>query len=322
MQVTSTGPQTIHKAEGDGVTLGCTYTPDSFDTGELDIEWSIVSPDITQKDHLLMSYTGGTKYSHTVHGSVKEIKFAAADPSMGDASLSIAVLSSAHSATFQCKVKKPPGVDTRKVSLVVMAKPSVPRCWVEGRQLVGEAVSLHCKSAQGSTPLKYMWSREGGGPSPLAASQDSVAGQLVISNHSESFTGVYLCKVTNAVGTEHCRIHLKAEKLPNRAGVIVGTVVGSLLLIILLLLLLWLLLCKLGDRPRYEKEVSNEIREDAPAPQSRPVSRATSRSLIRYPGVAYVGNSDLSCVADDPAGMDTQFDEDEQSRRSHKTAPD
>lgn len=41
---------------------------------------------------------------------------------MGDASLSISLLSPAQSATYKCKVKKSPGVDTRKVSLVVLGK--------------------------------------------------------------------------------------------------------------------------------------------------------------------------------------------------------
>ena len=53
LQLTSTGPQTIKRAEGESVTLGCTYTPGSSDTGELDIEWSVVSPDTTQKDQLV-----------------------------------------------------------------------------------------------------------------------------------------------------------------------------------------------------------------------------------------------------------------------------
>lgn len=69
-----------------------------------------------------MSYTSGTQY---VHGNVtltKGVSFAAHDPSAGDASLSISLLSPAQSATYQCKVKKSPGVDTHKVSLVVMGK--------------------------------------------------------------------------------------------------------------------------------------------------------------------------------------------------------
>lgn len=53
MQVTSTGPQTIQKAEGESVTLSCSYTSSPFDSGELDIEWSVVSPDTTQKDEMV-----------------------------------------------------------------------------------------------------------------------------------------------------------------------------------------------------------------------------------------------------------------------------
>lgn len=55
MQITSTGPQTIQKAVGEEVILGCTYSPGPQDTGELDIEWSNLSPDMTQKDKLVGS---------------------------------------------------------------------------------------------------------------------------------------------------------------------------------------------------------------------------------------------------------------------------
>lgn len=72
--------------------------------------------------HQLVSYTGGTKYFYGNHAFERELSFAAGDPSMGDASLSIALLSPAHTATYQCKVKKAPGVDMHKMSLVVMGK--------------------------------------------------------------------------------------------------------------------------------------------------------------------------------------------------------
>ncbi|CAJ1071284.1 coxsackievirus and adenovirus receptor homolog [Xyrichtys novacula] len=300
MQVTSTGPQTIQKAEGESVTLGCRYTLSASDTGELDIEWSVVSPDPTQKDQMLISYTSGTKYIHGDNDVVKGLGFAANDPSFGEASLSISPLSPAHSATYQCKVRKSPGVDTRKVSLMVLAKPSVPKCWVEGGELVGEAVSLHCKSAKGSTPLKYTWRREIGGPIPAAATQNSVTGELKISNHSLSLAGIYLCEANNAVGAEHCRINLKASKPPNRAAVIVGTVVGSILLTFILLVFIVLVVWKLSSRHRREKEFSNEIREDVPPPESRPVSRHTSRSTSQHPQVSYcqVGESEVNSVSE------------------------
>lgn len=53
MEITSSGPQTIQKPLGVTVNLGCTYTPGPQDTGELDIEWSNLSPDMTLKDQLV-----------------------------------------------------------------------------------------------------------------------------------------------------------------------------------------------------------------------------------------------------------------------------
>lgn len=50
-----TGAQTIHKAEGESVTLGCRYTLSPLDIGDLDIEWSVVSPDTTQKNQMVRS---------------------------------------------------------------------------------------------------------------------------------------------------------------------------------------------------------------------------------------------------------------------------
>ncbi|XP_036385377.1 coxsackievirus and adenovirus receptor homolog [Megalops cyprinoides] len=281
MQVTSAGPQTIQKAQGEKVTLECMYTPAPSDVGELDIEWSVVSPDMTQKDNLIMSYTGGKKWTHGDPTLTTGLEFRAGDPSHGDASVSIAALKVSHTGTYQCKVKKAPGVDMRKVTVVVMERPSVPKCWMEGSDSVGGAVSLHCKASQGSTPLKYLWARESGGTVPPSATQDPLTGELRIGNLSESFSGSYRCEVSNAVGTERCRFVLRAQKPPSRAGVVVGTVIGALLLVIILALLLFLLICAL--KRRKNKEAANDIREDSPPPVSRPHSRVSSFR----PGVIY-----------------------------------
>uniref|UniRef100_H2SII9 V-set and immunoglobulin domain containing 8a n=2 Tax=Takifugu rubripes TaxID=31033 RepID=H2SII9_TAKRU len=287
MQVTSTGPLTMQRAEGDGVSLGCRYRTSPSDTGELDIEWSMINPDTTQKNQMLLSYTSGTKYIHGSGVFAHGLSFAAGDPSMGDASLTISLLSFAHSGTYQCKVKKSPGVDMLKMSLAVMVKPSVPKCWVEGGDVVGEALSLHCKVEKGSPPLRYSWTRISGGPFPATATQEGATGELRITNHSQSFAGLYDCRASNTVGAERCRVVLKANKPPNRAGVIIGTIVGSLLLVFILLAFLAVLTWKLRSRYRPEKEFSNEIREDAQPPVSRPVSRYTDRSSARCPQVLY-----------------------------------
>ncbi|KAJ7987264.1 hypothetical protein DPEC_G00336930 [Dallia pectoralis] len=307
MLVTSTGPQTVQMAQGERVILGCAYTFEPGDTGDLDIEWSMISPDATQKDRLLLSYAGGIEYVHGTPDLTKGLDFATDDPSQGNASLTIASLSPAHSATYQCKVKKSPGVDMRKVSLVVMVRPSVPKCWLEGEAVKGEAVSLHCNSSQGSSPLSYAWTRDTGPVLATATQSHVTGGVLSISNHSETFAGVYACEVTNAVGSERCTIKLAANEPPNRTGAIIGTVVGCLLLTVIIAILIWLVLYKWESRVRrYEKEVSNDIREDVPAPDSRTHSRGTSlRSGVAYSqvGVSQSGRSDHTPIPSSGSGF-------------------
>lgn len=70
----------------------------------------------------LISYTSGSTFVHDNAEFTYGLRFAATDPSAGDASLSMALLTPAHSATYQCKVKKAPGVDMLKVSLAILGK--------------------------------------------------------------------------------------------------------------------------------------------------------------------------------------------------------
>nr|XP_020446197.1 coxsackievirus and adenovirus receptor homolog [Monopterus albus] len=281
MQITSTGPQTIQKPEGDTVNLGCAYTAGPQDSGDLDIEWSSLSPDMTQKDTLILSYAGGQTLYYGDPSLSKRLQFIA-DPAQGDASINISNVRPSDTATYKCKVKKTPGVDTRKVTLAVMVPPSVPQCWVEGGEEKGGPVSLRCKSSVGSTPISYIWTRQTGGAMPSTATQNSQSGELLIQNHTDSNVGRYACEASNAVGKGQCKYELNAYNPTNKVGVIVGAVLGALLLLLLLLLLIWLLICCCHKR-RYEKEVANEIREDTRAPESRPASRNSSyRSVMSY----------------------------------------
>ncbi|XP_058491047.1 V-set and immunoglobulin domain-containing protein 8b [Solea solea] len=286
MEITSSGPQTIQKPVGVTVNLGCTYTPSPQDTGQLDIEWVDLSPDMTQKDKLILSYAGGQTHQYGDASVSRRIKFTG-DPKQGDASISLSDLKITDTATYQCKVKKSPGVDMRKVTLVVMVPPSAPKCWVEGGEEKGGTVSLHCESSQGSNPLSYVWTRATGGVIPPTATQDPQSGVLMIKNHTDSNAGRYVCEAKNGVGTAQCKYELHAYNPTNKVGVIVGAVIGALLLLLLLLFLIWLLICCCHKR-RYEKEISNEIREDTAAPDSRPGSRASSirassiRSVLGY----------------------------------------
>ncbi|XP_027026846.1 V-set and immunoglobulin domain-containing protein 8b isoform X2 [Tachysurus fulvidraco] len=274
IQVTSTGPQTIKKPQGADIILGCTYNESPSDTGQLDVEWSIVSPDMTQKDKLVLSYSGGREYKLGDTGLMSRLKFVG-DPSKGNATISISSLIIADTATYQCKVKKPPGIDSRKITLVILEHPSVPSCWVKNGVEVGGTVSLLCKSSKGSNPLIYKWTKENGEALPSTASQNPQTGELLIYNHSQSYTGNYVCVVSNEVGMEQCKYTLKAYNL-----------------------------CCYQKR-RYEKETANEIKEDAAAPESQPGSRYSSfRSMLGYhphQGITY------SSVRNSPKRADSDY---------------
>lgn len=41
----------------------------------------------------------------------------------------------------------------------LIVKPSKPRCWMDGKPLVGSDVKLSCKSSDGSDPISYKWDR-------------------------------------------------------------------------------------------------------------------------------------------------------------------
>ena len=69
----------------------------------------------------LLSYAGG-KTLHYGDASLSARLGFVSDPTKGDASVSIGSLLVSDTATYQCKVKKAPGVDMRKVTVVVMGE--------------------------------------------------------------------------------------------------------------------------------------------------------------------------------------------------------
>ncbi|XP_059498794.1 coxsackievirus and adenovirus receptor homolog isoform X4 [Stegostoma tigrinum] len=206
LRITSTGPQTLHVAEGESADIGCQYQVEATDLGALDVEWSIMSPDTTKVDQVVSLYDRGQhgdryrvltyaheevfEYPSPVSG---RLSFLEADPSLGNASVRLVSLRITDTNTFQCKVKKAPGIDSRKVT-----------------------VGVH----------------------------DHSSGILLIRNSTSESYGTYQCTVRNLVGHEDCLIILSAGSDSRDVGPIVGAVLGTLLALLLLLFLLWLLCCR------------------------------------------------------------------------------
>ncbi|KAG8589510.1 hypothetical protein GDO81_006420, partial [Engystomops pustulosus] len=137
----------------DNVTLPCQHRLALGNN--LDIEWLLNDSDHRQK--VILSYSGGRIYEYNeLKGRYSFIS----DFLAGDAAMFIRSLEPSDAGMYTCKVKNDGDYDMSYVFLKVSVMPSEPGCWIEGEQILGRNVTLHCKSAVGSQPMKYQWQRK------------------------------------------------------------------------------------------------------------------------------------------------------------------
>ena len=67
-------------------------------------------------------YSGDRSYEDYYIEMKGRVHFNSADPKNGDASINLTGLKSADSGTYQCKVKKAPGIRSRRMLLIVMGE--------------------------------------------------------------------------------------------------------------------------------------------------------------------------------------------------------
>uniref|UniRef100_A0A8D2JFY8 Ig-like domain-containing protein n=1 Tax=Varanus komodoensis TaxID=61221 RepID=A0A8D2JFY8_VARKO len=218
VKINAKGREVIYLAKGDSVKLGCPYElePHDQDLDDLDIEWTQMNSDPTNLDNVILSY----------HGHLRQrVAFALPDPSRYDASINLQNVELSDTATYECKVKKTT-VATRKVTVTVLERPSIPRCSIEGKVAMGRKVTLRCGSQSGTSPLVYKWAkgRIGTPHRPglslalsfyphgcclaFLSSEGPEPGDLVIQNLSQNHAGVYQCSVANRVGSAQCVLDL------------------------------------------------------------------------------------------------------------------
>ncbi|KAJ8402266.1 hypothetical protein AAFF_G00371310 [Aldrovandia affinis] len=269
------GSTAIEKASGESVKLDCHFSLAPLDSGPLDIEWSLLVSD-QQKEIIL--YSGDRAYEDYLPSMKGRVHFNSADPKNGDASINLTGLKSSDTGTYQCKVKKAPGIANRKMQLTVMVRPSKPQCYVEGQSEEGKDVVLKCRSAEGTNPVKYTWEKTTDNQLLPASAVLDLMGTMNVKNASASASGTYRCTAKNRVGTEECILTLRVMPPSNKAGIIAGAVIGVLLALILIAIILFCC-CRARNKKKYEKETSYEIREDVPPPKSR-VSTARSFTSV------------------------------------------
>lgn len=67
-------------------------------------------------------YSGDRAYENYYEPMKGRVHFNSADPKNGDASIVLTGLKSSDSGTYQCKVKKAPGIRSKKMQLIVLGE--------------------------------------------------------------------------------------------------------------------------------------------------------------------------------------------------------
>ncbi|XP_030621064.1 CXADR-like membrane protein [Chanos chanos] len=280
LSLLSAGAQTeMKRVVGDNTTLPCHHQFWQSSGQSLDIEWLLQKPNI--KQHVIITFFGNEVYTTQAN----RLSFAG-DYLKGDASLLISDLQLTDSGEYHCKVKTGGKYHWSQVNLLVLVKPSKPRCWMEGRLLEGSDVKLSCKSSDGSEPIRYKWERvldkgKSVGKLPPLALIDLKNPEIVtLRNLTQDSSGEYKCTAMNDVGEEHCLIEVTMQHVRSM-GVVAGAVVGVSFGVLLIILIIWLVFRKKEKKKYEEEETPNEIREDAEAPKAKlvkPNSLSSSRS--------------------------------------------
>ncbi|XP_067103010.1 CXADR-like membrane protein [Osmerus mordax] len=284
LSLLTAGAQTeMKRVVGDNATLPCHHQFWQSNPQSLDIEWILQKPN--SKQRVIITFFGGQVYTNEVMGDASRLAFAG-DYLNGDASLLIGDLLLTDSGEYHCKVKTGGKYHWGQVNLIVLVKPSKPRCWMDGKLLEGSDVKLSCKSSDGSDPISYKWERvldkgKSVGKLPPLALIDLKNPEIVtLRNLTKDSAGVYKCTASNDVGEENCIIEVTMQYVRGM-GVMAGAVVGVSFGVLIIILIIWLVFRKKEKKKYEEEETPNEIREDAEAPKAKlvkPNSLSSSRS--------------------------------------------
>uniref|UniRef100_A0A4W2GRH1 CXADR Ig-like cell adhesion molecule n=1 Tax=Bos indicus x Bos taurus TaxID=30522 RepID=A0A4W2GRH1_BOBOX len=118
----TTPEQMIEKAKGETAYLPCKFTLGPEDQGPLDIEWLLSPADNQKVDQVIILYSGDKIYDDYYQDLKGRVHFTSNDLKSGDASINVTNLQLSDIGTYQCKVKKAPGVGNKKIQLTVLEK--------------------------------------------------------------------------------------------------------------------------------------------------------------------------------------------------------
>ncbi|XP_032332962.1 coxsackievirus and adenovirus receptor isoform X2 [Camelus ferus] len=274
----TTPEQMIEKAKGETAYLPCKFTLGAEDQGPLDIEWLLSPADNQKVDQVIILYSGDKIYDDYYQDLKGRVHFTSSDLKSGDASINVTNLQLSDIGTYQCKVKKAPGVGNKKIQLTVLVKPSGTRCYVDGSEEIGNDFKLKCEPKEGSLPLRYEWQKLSNSqklPTSWLAEMNSPV--ISVKNATTEYSGTYSCTVKNRVGSDQCLLRLDVVPPSNRAGTIAGAVIGILLALVLIGLIVFCCHKKRREK-KYEKEVHHDI-------SSSTLTRLMALQWYKYEGL-------------------------------------
>uniref|UniRef100_A0A3B4U1V6 Ig-like domain-containing protein n=1 Tax=Seriola dumerili TaxID=41447 RepID=A0A3B4U1V6_SERDU len=227
LQIVARSFSPTYAAVGDDVTLSCHFTFDPDDLGGIDIEWSTKPADIQREETVVIWYAGDHRiYSDFDHRFQNRVQFVSPDPESGNASITINDLKLTDSDTFQCKVRKLPGISSILIRLDVMERPTKPVCNPEVVVEMGQTVVLSCIGSQGSPPMWYTWFKE--------SREKMLPGDLFLKITGEDVLGSYVCNAENLVGSDTCTATLIMKPAVSNVAVSAAVTVIVLLMIIII----------------------------------------------------------------------------------------
>ncbi|XP_041910675.1 coxsackievirus and adenovirus receptor homolog [Arvicola amphibius] len=165
----TTPEQTVQEAQGETAHLPCMFTLSPEDQGPLYIEWLWLSGPINEVvDHVIILYSVDKIYSDYYYDLKGRVHFTTNDVASGDASIKIRTVRPSDSGTYQCRVKKAPGVASKNIQLTVVSftggvSITTPEQTVQEAQ--GETAHLPCMftlSPEDQGPLHVEWLRLSG----------------------------------------------------------------------------------------------------------------------------------------------------------------
>ncbi|XP_038635595.1 CXADR-like membrane protein isoform X2 [Scyliorhinus canicula] len=206
----------LKQAEQEDVVLPCQHRFGHLQSKNLDIEWLLQDSEPNQK--VVIAYSSGAVYQNLSAKLRGRISFAA-DYLLGNASIKISSLHSTDSGLYTCKVKNEGIYDLKTaINLVVLVKPSKPKCWTEGQSLQGNDIKLQCNSENGTQPILYRWihvlDTEGQQAKfhPGFHIDLQTPEILLLRNLSYAKAGRYECKASNEAGEKSCFVNVAIKR--------------------------------------------------------------------------------------------------------------